>query len=165
MLKPRPNEGNGSMPIRLGLLSGWNKLVITGGPYDYFQPGEEWFGICVRSERVPERGVGHHLPIEDFEVPEDDGAVSEALKAAFTAALKGRKVYVGCMGGVGRTGLFLALMAKVAGVENPVRYVRENFIPHAIETERQQAYVAKFDVWPVSQWLRSAGWKARFGKL
>ena len=41
------------------------------------------------------------------------------------------------MGGWGRTGLFLALLAKVCGVENPVTYVRENYSPRAVETTDQ----------------------------
>ena len=70
-------------------------------------------------------------------------------------------MWVGCQGGWGRTGLFLALMAKVCGEANPVSYVRHHYSPRAVETNEQMDYVRKFDVDDLQQWLFWRGWTAR----
>ena len=97
------------------------------------------FGVCVRAERAPSGRYNVHLPIHDFSVPSPDqqDEVELALRETLEALLDGKKVYVGCMGGWGRTGLFLALLAKVCGVEEPVTYVRENYSSRAVETAEQ----------------------------
>src|SRR5690606_26734740 len=101
------------------------------------------------------------LPITDFSVPENAADTDDALVAAFKAGIDGRPVYVGCMGGWGRTGLFLALMAKVAGEKDPVGYVRRWYTPHAVETKQQKAYVENYDMsWVRPKVLRYA-WSKR----
>ena len=60
---------------------------------------------------------------------------------------------VGCMGGIGRTGLMLALLAKSFGEEDPVRYVRATYYSHAVETAAQKQFIAEFKV-PLSVRLR-----------
>lgn len=158
-------QSNGSLPISLGWLGGFQKFEIVGGPYDAY-PGRDYaFGVCVRAERVPSNGYDVHLPIHDFSVPQDDADVVLALKNTLHAALTGRTVYVGCMGGWGRTGLFMALLAKAAGIENPVEYVRSNYTPRAVETKGQLDFVEKFDVSRVRRWLFWHGWKSWFANL
>ena len=95
----------------------------------------------MRAERVPEYGVDIWVPIPDFQVPSERqlAQVENALERAFAAALDGKRVYVGCAGGYGRTGLFLALMAKVAGVKDPVAYVRLHYNSHAGRDPRPAA--------------------------
>ena len=62
------------------------------------------------------------------------------------------------MGGWGRTGLFLALLAKVCGVDQPVTYVRENY--SAGRRDRAQiGYVKDFDVSGLQRWLFWQAWK------
>ena len=68
------------------------------------------------------------------------------------------------MGGWGRTGLFLALIAKVCGEKDPVAYVREHYAPHAVETKDQQAYVESFDVAALQRWLFWRSWTIRWTK-
>lgn len=85
------------------------------------------------------------LPIHDFSVPEVDEAV-EALQVVLTEIFSGHPVYVGCMAGRGRTGLFLALLAKCFGIAKPVEYVREHYYAHAVETESQYKFVTDFKV-------------------
>jgi hypothetical protein len=160
---PRDNKGNGTLEVRLGILFGCHTLKFTGGPFDSFDPKPGWFGICVRAERVNKDAVSFHLPIIDFSVPKDDELVRQALIAAYRAALSGKSVYIGCMGGYGRTGLFLALLAKVAGYSSPVSYVRANYVSRAVETDAQLKYVTHFNVLPVRIALRRMGWKARLG--
>ncbi len=157
---------NGVLPIQLGWRYARLKLDITGGPFDAYPMfwAEDTFGVCVRAERVL-KSADVHLPIEDFSVPKDALQVQNALRRTLEAALRGRRVYVGCMGGWGRTGLFLALVAKVAGVPDPVGYVREHYSKRAVETPEQRMYVEAFDVEPIRRSLPAMAWKARFYRL
>lgn len=152
--------GNGVLPLTLGWKGANASFEIIGGPFDNFPGRDRAFGVCVRAERVPnERDV--HLPIHDFAVPENAKAVEYALMDTFDAAIEGKQVYVGCMGGWGRTGLFLALMAKAAGITDPVEYVRANYTSRAVETREQYSYVQKFDVSKVQRHIRRKAWKRR----
>lgn len=160
--------GNGRLPLPLGWRGLWHRLVIHGGPfrsvpYGKFE-GIEVFGVCVRAEDKPPH-FDVRLPIEDFQVPR--GAqykeVVEAVQQALDAALSGKLVYVGCMGGWGRTGLFLAVVAKACGFRDPVGYVREHYSSHAVETREQRRYVDEFDVRPIRNWLFWAALRHRLG--
>jgi protein-tyrosine phosphatase len=84
------------------------------------------------------------------------------LEKAVQAITLGYPLYVGCMGGKGRTGLFLAVLAKAWGIKNPVEYVRANYYPHAVETKEQYAYVTNFKV---SKAIRRRVWKAKAKSL
>ena len=53
---------------------------------------------------------------------------------------------MGCMGGIGRTGLMLSLLAKAFGVEDPVAYVRKHYYSHAVETKEQRQFIADFAI-------------------
>lgn len=161
--KIRPN---GYLPLSLGWQGAFYSFQIVGGPYDAF-PGRhrDLFGVCVRAERVKPGSCDVHLPIRDFDVPLDDAHVEMAIRDTFRAAIRGRKVYVGCMGGWGRTGLFLALLAKAAGVADPVAYVREHYSRNAVETPAQEAYVRTFDVTKLRGWLKKYAWAHRFPLL
>jgi protein-tyrosine phosphatase len=151
-----------SMPLYFQWDGGWYRFDIDGGPFDA-RPVGGTFNVCVRSERVPFEGVHAWLPIKDFQVPQDTSAVVSVLKKALRAMLDGKKVYVGCMGGIGRTGLFLALLAKVAGIGNPVGYVRWHYDDRSCETEEQIDYVAAFPVEEIQRWFFWAAWRKRFG--
>ncbi|WP_423247979.1 protein-tyrosine phosphatase family protein [Thermus hydrothermalis] len=52
------------------------------------------------------------------------------------------RLYVGCDGGLGRTGTTLAILAGLWRLtDSPVTFVRERYDPHAVETPEQEAYV------------------------
>jgi protein-tyrosine phosphatase len=55
-------------------------------------------------------------------------------------------VYVGCAAGLGRTGTFIAALARMAGIGDAVAWVRENYDARAVETAEQAAAVAALDV-------------------
>ena len=55
-------------------------------------------------------------------------------------------VYVGCAAGLGRTGTFLAALARLAGIDDGVAWTRANYDPRAVETAEQAAAVAALDV-------------------
>jgi protein-tyrosine phosphatase len=83
-----------------------------------------------------------YLPILDFSVPELaelDEAVTEVLDHAY----QGDSVAIHCHAGIGRTGMFLACLAKRGmdySSDQAVSWVRE-FIPGAIEVSEQEQLV------------------------
>lgn len=83
---------------------------------------------------------------EDFSVPHDIQQVKYALLVSCQALVDGRDVFVGCMGGIGRTGIFLALLTAIARPKEkaPVIFVRTNYNTHAVERPLQHRFVANF---------------------
>ena len=153
---------NGFLPIDLGWRGAFYRFQIAGGPYDFFPGRDKAFGVCVRAENVNPGSYDVHLPIRDFSVPTDMFRVEMAVRDTLRAAIRGKPVYVGCMGGWGRTGLFLALLAKAAGVDDPVAYVRKYYTPRAVETRAQEQFVKDFDVTKLRKWLHKFAWAQRF---
>lgn len=117
---------------------------ITGGPFDAIPDGA--FGICLEERAEKAWLADVLLPTPDFGLPDP-----AALKAAVAAVLRQlraepeRPVHVGCKAGIGRTGLFMACLAKAAEVEGcPLAYVRTHYLPHAAETPEQEAMALGF---------------------
>lgn len=116
-------------------------VTVTGGPY--MESPKTYYGVKLAEEiRAPYRVS---IPTKDFSVPKK-ADLDEGLANAVRALLHGERVYVGCMGGRGRTGLFLAILAKAFGIKNPVEYVRKNYFSHAVETKEQYVFVTNYKV-------------------
>jgi len=137
------------MSIRghLPLIVAGRAVTITGGPFDSLPEGA--FGVCLEVHAAKAGQADVLLPTADFGLPDPD-----ALKAAVAKVLAqlvaepDRPVHVGCKAGVGRTGLFLAALARAAGVAgDPLAYVRANYLAHAAETPAQEAMARGF-TWP-----------------
>lgn len=112
---------------------------VMGGPYPARPKG--YLGVKMAAEiQLP---CLIDIPTRDFQTP-DQQAVTSGLIFAINCILQGKPLYVGCKGGMGRTGLFLALLAKAFGVRRPVEYVREHYYSHAVETSEQYAFVRDF---------------------
>lgn len=158
---------NGVLNLPLGWRGGFLTVTIIGGPYDAFEDfdraNERAYGVMVRAERSQGYKKHLHLPIHDFNVPEDNERTRLAVRQALLAAVRGQDVFVGCMGGWGRTGLFLALMAKAVGIADPVSYVRQHYTPKAVETDEQQDYVDNFDVSGIAGMVFRRAWLKRLG--
>jgi hypothetical protein len=143
-------------------------FVVTGGP----------FRECpltmkgVKMAKEIKQPCVIDIPTEDFQTP-DRKTLYRGLNKALDLILAGEPVYVGCMGGKGRTGLFLAVLVKAFGVKRPVEYVRAHYYAHAVETKDQYAFVKKFTITPTMKrkvkrlrrwaWLRF--WKKNLTRL
>jgi hypothetical protein len=116
-------------------------FTVTGGPY-YDRP-TSMVGVKMAQEiHLP---CDVDIPTRDFSVP-TPATLAYGLAEAVEQMLRGEPLYVGCMGGRGRTGLFLAVLAKAMGVKQPVEFVRKHYYPHAVETADQYRFVQEFEI-------------------
>lgn len=118
-------------------------FTITGGPF--MECPKSMKGVKMAKEIKQKCAID--IPTEDFQTP-DRLKLYRGLHKAIELVLAGEPLYVGCMGGKGRTGLFLAVLAKAFGVKKPVEFVREHYYAHAVETAEQYAFVKKFTITP-----------------
>lgn len=145
------------IPVDLGSIKGF----VFGGPFRRYVPGTRRLaGVKMAAEISHPHEIS--IPTEDFCVP-DVGDMKNGLLLALHELAKGNDIYAGCMGGIGRTGLFMGCMAKLCmdyhggtylGHSDPVKFVREHYIPHALETEEQQDYARTFDTDQALEWLK-----------
>jgi len=83
-----------------------------------------------------------HLPIPDLNVPSKED-LEEAIRKTVEHAQVGKNILIHCHAGLGRTGLFVAYLAKrVLGLssEEAIHWTRK-YIPHALETDEQNQMV------------------------
>ena len=88
-----------------------------------------------------------HLPIVDFDTPEDSCQLEETLNLVLNEAQHGKHIAVHCFAGRGRTGMFLALLARrIMGIggQEAIAYLR-NFFP-AVETAAQEKLVIDYQL-------------------
>ena len=135
-------------------------------PYSSYDPGGELVDeykrkgislvVMLTSDQEAQRFSGHdlrsiydseglavlYLPIADFSVPESD-ELGEAVTEVLDHVRQGDSVAIHCHAGIGRTGMFLACLAKY-GMDYPsdeaIKWVRE-FIPGAVEVSVQEQLV------------------------
>ncbi len=129
----------------------WGTRPIAAGPYRSKPSNQP--GVKLAAEFDLPYMVD--CPIKDFGVPEPK-IVEDALYATILMMRRGTVPYVGCFGGKGRTGLFLALMLKVSYKacrrfwhSKEIDYVagiRNLYSDHAVETQEQADFVRDFDV-------------------
>lgn len=88
-----------------------------------------------------------HLPIVDFGVPKASD-LQAAMNATVREAQAGCAIAIHCSAGIGRTGLFIACLAKKLlklPDEQAIEWVRRH-IPHAVETDEQRQFVAELKI-------------------
>ncbi len=85
-------------------------------------------------------------PIPDFQVPSNDDGFATAVEDVLAKAQAGSNTAVHCLAGIGRTGIFLACMAKRhfgLDAQGSIEWVRR-FIPGALENLDQEQFVLDF---------------------
>ncbi len=119
------------------------EVTITGGPFDSLPDGAR--GLCLEPRSARAAEAEWRLDIPDFGVPEPAAlrAVLEELVAAMRAR-PGDAFHVGCRAGLGRTGTALACLAAMAGIDDPIGWLRAHYDPRAVETPAQEALVRDF---------------------
>ncbi len=117
--------------------------TLYGGPYRDRPHSNSMFTVNMADEISDPANV--RVDCVDFQIPDTD-KFNRAVALGILAMGEGKAVYAGCMGGIGRTGMYAAAMAKVAGEKDPVGFTRNNFHPHAVETKEQMAFIGNLDV-------------------
>lgn len=96
--------------------------------------------------------------IEDFCVPDSLDETNKLAQYALEKLAEGKKLYVGCLGGHGRTGTILSVIVQKYAEQNPttpegkniinsdnaIDYVREKYCHHAVETLSQHLFLNHF---------------------
>lgn len=130
---------------------------VIGGPYR--NKPTEHLGVKMAAEINAPCFVS--VPTRDFSTPRRED-VEAAVRKLFLPLALGEPIYVGCMGGIGRTGLFLAILTKVFEPSvDPVVYVRRYYLSHAVETSEQREWVSRFDVSQLCREARPYLWLAK----
>jgi protein-tyrosine phosphatase len=86
-----------------------------------------------------------HLPIPDFDVPSQE-ELSTAIGKTLERAHAGKNIAVHCYAGYGRTGMYLACVARrVLGLsaEEAIHWVR-SYVPTSIEVPEQVEVIKAF---------------------
>ncbi|MBR0683200.1 hypothetical protein GXW74_22115 [Roseomonas eburnea] len=127
--------------VTLGLEG--REVRISCGPFDAMPQGARGLCLEARAARVAE--AEWRLDVPDFGVPDPEALRS--VLAGMLAAMRARPedaYHIGCRAGLGRTGMALACLGAMAGIDDPVRWVRGTYDPAAIETSQQEAFVIGF---------------------
>jgi len=141
------------MDFRVGAID----FTLFGGPYtDFDRTTRRMLGVKMAEEIQFPYFVS--IPTEDFSVPSVESMAAGALRV-IEASMLGNDFYVGCRGGIGRTGVFFGVMANLMfaarvargdlspdAVPDPVHWVRETYLSYAIETKEQEEFVRNFPV-------------------
>lgn len=160
--KAPPMKDRLCMPLLIGNVLGY----VYGGPYKE-RPDDIAIGVKMAKEVKKKCEID--VPTVDFSVP-DVNAFKLGLLEGLLHFLKHQELFVGCMGGIGRTGLYMAGLAKVAermdassmGAVTPkdglplcIAYVRQHYKKHAVETGEQIKYITDLDVSGIVSALRA----------
>jgi len=145
------------------------KVTVMGGRYREKPVGIKGVKLAVEIDApcdvrvdVPDFGVPRYADVDD--------AVYQALKIL----CEDGAIYIGCMGGIGRTGMFMAMLIKTIGILNlqreektwwykikkflgadpspnlgmihyPINFVRDEYLSTAVETDEQCDFVSRYD--------------------
>ena len=98
---------------------------------------------CAEEIPVPAERIAYDVSTGDFK-PFDARTVVDALPDILADLGDGRPLYVGCMGGTGRTGTMLAILVAQHPAftgQTAIAYVRANYKAGAVETKEQEQQV------------------------
>lgn len=142
------------MPRLVRLPYNGKDLLFIFGPYRDQFPGT--YGVKLTENHQLAAKCDYHFPIPDYGVPRRED-FQVLLAKLILLADDGHVPYVGCFGGIGRTGMVVAALARVLkrlGGDAAIRWTRANYLGHAVETREQERLVREFDVAAVRRAVR-----------
>ncbi len=127
------------------------RSFVASDPYARKQPAD--FGMYFDRAWSPP-WPHEHIDWPDFGVPANSPLFVASCRALLARARDGEAVEIGCLGGHGRTGTALAVLALLADPtldrNSAVEWVRSNYCDRAVETEAQATFVHTLNILPVS---------------
>lgn len=89
-------------------------------------------------------GCDVYFPIQDRGVPDNVNDFKKLIDWTAEQLRNKKRVFCGCIGGHGRTGLFLAALTKVmTGEKDAITVTRKNYCKKAVESSIQVAWLVK----------------------
>jgi hypothetical protein len=152
LIVPKSHKPNGTFPLRLGNI----QADILGGPYA--NKPDDHYGIKMAVEIKDDCVIS--IPTCDFDTP-DMGRFVAGLYCGITLAQQRVPIWVGCRGGIGRTGLYFAGLAKVMSeyrkllkkkAFDPIWYIRATYLSHAVETAGQKKFITELNAVDIAKW-------------
>ena len=131
---------NGAVSLHL---LGADRRIVGGSFNDFAAPA---IGVCLETRSRLANLADVLIDVPDYTAPTQaqlvEGLATTLRLMHDTPALP---VYVGCAAGLGRTGTFIAALARLAGIADAVVWTRAHYDPRAVETPAQEAAVAALD--------------------
>jgi len=132
-------------------------LVIYGGSclHPKVKDADVYIGFdggMRRTERQYPWVPGDEVKFEitDMSIPKDPAGFDKLIAWTKTQLEAGQKVHCGCIGGHGRTGMFLAALCSKFGEKEAISYVRANYCKKAVESSTQVKFLAdRYGITPV----------------
>lgn len=133
------------------------KRVVIGGPFEAYHGGG--ISVCLEAHA---RNVGKAdilIDVQDFQPPTEMQLIASLARLLdFARQYPRQPIYVGCRAGIGRTGTFIAAIARMADKDDPVQWTRDNYYGWAVETKAQERLVNTFSKTAVQhEYLRLRG--------
>jgi hypothetical protein len=89
------------------------------------------------------KGVEFRFKIRDMDTPTSPAEFVSMVKWTKKQVDAGLKVHCGCIGGHGRTGMFLAALCSEYGEKDAITYVRSKYCKGAVESAKQVEFLNK----------------------
>lgn len=108
------------------------------------------YGMKFEHQKYPWNEIGDpvieiQFRITDGCAPKDKKEFKKMVHWVADQLDEGKKIHVGCIGGHGRTGLFLAALVSLYEdlTDDPIAWVRKNHCKKAVESESQVKFLVK----------------------
>ncbi|MEG1728103.1 MAG: hypothetical protein RR280_00985 [Bacteroidaceae bacterium] len=116
----------------------WTPVVKDADTYIGFDHGQS----VIPYKDIDNLPENINFFIQDMHVPSSKAELDKLLHAIANRLKGGKKVHIGCIGGHGRTGLVLtAMVATYMPEVAALKYVREAYCQHAVETLQQEHWL------------------------